>query len=195
MQHFYRDIKGWATFAPLYAEMVEGAPEPPAESHFVEVGSWLGRSAAFMAVEIVNSRKTIRFDCVDPWSDGGPDLAHKAAVLKTPLYELFLRNIEPVKGIVNPVRLRSVEAAARYADASLDFVMVDGSHVYEDVRDDIAAWLPKLKPGATIGFDDMNWPGVQKAVREAFDAERIKMHYGSPRQPPRGRCSWASCLC
>ena len=36
-------------------------------SHFVEIGSWKGRSASYMAVEIFNSRKNIKFDCVDTW--------------------------------------------------------------------------------------------------------------------------------
>ena len=59
------------TFVELYALMVRNAPM---QARFVEVGSWAGRSAAFMGVEILNSGKQIKFDCIDPWYDGGVDL-------------------------------------------------------------------------------------------------------------------------
>ena len=36
-------------------------------AHFVEIGSYKGRSSSYMAVEIVNSGKSITFDCVDTW--------------------------------------------------------------------------------------------------------------------------------
>jgi hypothetical protein len=54
MEHFYQEIEGWFTFDGLYQNMVHGSPE---NSHFVEVGTWKGGSAAFMCVEIINSKK------------------------------------------------------------------------------------------------------------------------------------------
>ena len=45
-------------------------------------------------------------------------------------------------------------------DHSLDFVFLDASHEYKDVKDDIEHWLPKVKIGGTLGGDDMNWKGV-----------------------------------
>jgi len=195
MQHFYRTVPGWATFEPLYFEMVANAPDAPTKSHFVEVGSWLGRSAALMAVEIINSSKPIRFDCVDPWTDGGPDLRHKVAGMKMPIYEQFLRNIEPVKDMIRPIRLPSIEAAATYEDGTLDFVMIDASHAYEDVKADIAAWLPKLKPGGILGFDDFNWSGVKQAVRDMLDPDKLHVYSGPPRPNHAGPCKWAAYTC
>ena len=55
MEHFYQKIgEDWFTYPNLYKKMVSDANE---NSHFVEVGVWKGRSAAFMAVEIINSKK------------------------------------------------------------------------------------------------------------------------------------------
>ena len=65
MNHFYEQIQGWFDFEDLYSDVVKTFPE---ESHFVEVGSWKGKSASFMAVEIHNSKKQIKFDCVDTWN-------------------------------------------------------------------------------------------------------------------------------
>lgn len=163
MNHFYKEVPGWANFISFYRDAVAHAPQ--AGAHFVEIGSWKGRSAAFMAVEIVNSGKQIRFDCVDPWSDGGPDLRHK----KEPdLYGQFLRNIARVRPVITPVRLPSLTAAGFYPEHSLDFVLIDGSHVYEDVRADILAWLPKIKIGGVLAGDDYAWPGVKRACDEIF---------------------------
>ncbi len=65
----------------------------------------------------------------------------------------------------------SVAAAAAVADASLDFVFVDADHSYEGVQGDIAAWLPKLKPGGLLGGHDLDYRprewGVRRAVGEA----------------------------
>jgi predicted O-methyltransferase YrrM len=173
MQHFWRDIKGWASFRELYEEMVKAAPADT-PSHFVEIGSWFGKSAVYMAVEIANSGKPIKFDCVDPWTDGGADLKHKTVGWeKDALYKAFIRNIQPVRHYITAVRERSLDAAPRYEDASLDFVMIDGDHSYEACLADIDAWLPKVKKGGVIAGDDYNWSGVKRAVRDRFDMRDV----------------------
>jgi len=65
MEHFYKDLgENWFTYPGLYSMIVE---KYPTNSHFVEVGVWKGMSAAYMAVEIINSGKNIKFDCIDIW--------------------------------------------------------------------------------------------------------------------------------
>jgi predicted O-methyltransferase YrrM len=67
----------------------------------------------------------------------------------------------------------SSRAAPRFGDASLDFVFIDANHLYENVRSDIRAWWPKVRPGGlVIGHDygvdrdaDGRW-GVRRAVDE-----------------------------
>jgi predicted O-methyltransferase YrrM len=63
----------------------------------------------------------------------------------------------------------SVKAAGKIADGALDFVFIDGDHSYEGVKRDLAAWLPKVKPGGWLmGHDYGNKPdgGVKRAVDE-----------------------------
>lgn len=58
MEHFYKTLgENWFTYPTLYSNMVE---KYPTNSHFVEVGTWKGMSAAYMAVEIINSGKDIK---------------------------------------------------------------------------------------------------------------------------------------
>lgn len=182
MEHFYKTVPGWASFGKLYVEAVRLAPKDQ-PSHFVEIGSWMGRSAALMGVEIHNSGKQIKFDCIDPWHDGGPDLKHKAHLLTEPLFDTFKRNTAPVAQYINAIQKPSLEAVKDYKDGSLDFLMIDGSHVYEDVKADIEAWWPKMKSGAMFAGDDYNWGGVVRAVREFFPPEMLVNIHELPKKP------------
>lgn len=168
MEHFYTTIQGWCNYLPeLYAEMVKEAKDG---AHFVEIGTWKGCSAAFMAVEIINSGKKIKFDCVDTWL-GSDEEVHQTDpyVREGKLYEHFVENMKPVEGYYTAIRLPSVEAAALYDDNSLDFVLIDAAHDYDSVKADIAAWLPKVKIGGVLAGDDYAWgPSVAAAVNDSL---------------------------
>ena len=115
-------------------------------------------------LEIINSGKSIKFDCVDTWGGSADDstpIVHDDSV-----YNEFLNNLKPVAGCFNPVRMLSIEAAELYEDNSLDFVCIDASHDYENVKADIIAWLPKVRSGGILAGDDFPYPGVEKAVKE-----------------------------
>lgn len=168
IEHFYQTIgEDWFPYTNLYSSMVQ---KFPTNSKFVEVGSWKGRSAAFMAVEIHNSGKIIKFDCVDTWKGTETEDYHQndSAVKTNTLYETFLLNIEPVKHIINPIRLSSTEASKLYEDNSLDFVFIDACHEYECVKEDIEHWYPKVKLGGTIAGHDFHYKTVHTAVLEKF---------------------------
>ena len=90
------------------------------------------------------------------------------------LSDEFTVNVSPFD-FIRPVRMTRMEAEMFYADHSLDFVLIDGSHEYRDVCDDITQWLKKLKPGAMLAGDDYAWPGVRQAVDELLpDADIIE---------------------
>lgn len=165
LEHFYQNIgEDWFTYPNLYRTQVERVSD---NAHFVEVGSWKGRSAAFMGVEIWNSGKHIKFDCVDTW-EGSVEHKEYDVIKEQKLYDLFLKNIEPVKAVVNPIRTRSLDAAKNYADGSLDFVFIDASHEYPDVVDDINAWLPKVKVGGVLAGHDVYRDGVSRAAKDTL---------------------------
>jgi len=169
MEHYANNVQGF--FGPedfgFYKMMVEQAPSI---AHFVEVGSFKGRSSSFMAVEIINSKKQIRFDCVDTWQGSEEHQAGQAYqdfdVVQGTLYNAFLNNMKPVEGYFNSIRLPSVDAANRYSDQSLDLVFIDAAHDYESVSADIKAWLPKIKPGGVISGHDREHPPILQSVNE-----------------------------
>jgi predicted O-methyltransferase YrrM len=174
MDHFYYGIEGWFDYQDIYSHMVSTFGN---EAHFVEIGAWKGKSSSFMAVEIANSNKNIKFDVVDTWRGSPEHQVGKAfeskVAIEDKLFDLFQTHMNAVKNYYNPVKLSSLQAVELYADQSLDFVFIDASHEYEYVKQDILAWLPKVKKGGFIGGHDFtpNDPptnGVDTAVKEIF---------------------------
>lgn len=172
MDHYYQNIQGWFNYEAVYDTAVQLAPDT---AHFVEIGSWRGRSTVYLAVTVKNSGKNIRVDAVDTWRGSLAEDVHQQdpSVINDTLYDEFLNNIEPVQDIVTPVRMTSTDAAKRYSDNSLDFVLIDGSHEYQDVVNDITEWLKKVKPGSMLAGDDYEWPGVKQAVSELLPTAEI----------------------
>ena len=171
MDHFYKDVYGFCDYVGLYRKVVEIFPSG---SHFVEVGSFLGKSAVFMAVEIINSGKRIKFDCVDHWR-GSEEHYDNENIDTENLYENFLENIQPVKGVINPVRAESVVASKLYKPNSLDFIFIDASHDERSVREDLTYWMPRLKEDGMIAGDDIDNEGVANAVKWFFDTGKLEI--------------------
>jgi predicted O-methyltransferase YrrM len=141
----------------------------------VELGVLNGQSAACMGVELINH-----------------GLASAQIVLiDTNLPKELEATLAPIAHVLGPKRRGiSWEQAAAFEDASLDYVMIDADHAYEAVAKDIAAWLPKIRPGGILAGHDYTpeIPGVCQAVTEAFETFHISRgeRFRGPRgdQPP-----------
>lgn len=172
MNHFYQNIgpENWFNYEDLYSEMVSLFPS---DSLFVEVGSWKGRSAAYMAVEILNSNKNIKFHCVDTW-EGSPEHSDYEIIKNNKLFETFLSNISPVREKIHVVKMKSVDAAALYDNNSIDFVFIDACHDYDCIDADIKAWLPKIKIGGMLCGHDAGHGPIDLAVAQNLpESKRI----------------------
>ncbi len=174
------DIHGWFDFDGIYYDMVFKAQD---NAKFVEVGSWLGKSACYMGALIKISKKNIRFDCVDVWSDFAAEGAYVPEINDSiasgiSMIDKFKNNMKNagITEYVNPIKSWSWEAAASYEDNSLDFVFLDAAHDYDSVKKDLEAWWPKVN-GYFGGHDYNNSPhGVQMAVNEFFYLLNIKVN-------------------
>lgn len=66
-------------------------------------------------------------------------------------------------------RMSSVAASLLFEKDSLDVVFIDALHTYDACRQDIRAWLPKVKSnGCLCGDDFHDRADIQKAVRKSF---------------------------
>ena len=54
-------------------------------------------------------------------------------------------------------RTRSTQAAATFADKSIDILHVDGNHSLAGVMADVRAWLPRVARGGLLIMDDAGW--------------------------------------
>ena len=171
MDHFYKDVYGFSQ-VDLFALYKKVVKKFDSGAHFVEVGSFLGKSAVYMAVEIINSGKNIRFDCIDHW-EGSEEHSGNDKVNLDTMYEDFLKNIEPVKGVINPIKMSSIEASKLYKPNSLDFIFIDASHDTQSVREDLTYWMPRIKEDGIIAGDDINNTEVASAVMWFFDNEKL----------------------
>ena len=88
--------------------------------------------------------------------------------------EIFDTRMKQFKNM-DKMKMKSSEAVTWFKDKSLDFVYIDGSHWYDDVKQDINLWLPKVKPHSFIGGhdfwitnEDKEHRGVVQAVCEQF---------------------------
>lgn len=160
----YDNIDGWFNFQNLYIDVLGKYQN----GIFVEVGAWEGKSAVFMADKIKRSGKNIKFYVIDIWEP----FWQSGKVEQGVSYESFLKNIEPVKEYITPIKGNSLEICNQFEDGSIDFIFLDSNHDYEHVKKEIALWLPKLKTGGIFAGHDYEWGGVRQAVDESF---RVKV--------------------
>jgi hypothetical protein len=93
MDHIYNQPQfgeDWFDYQDVYSEFARDCPD---NGHIIEIGSWKGKSSVFMAVEIINSNKKIKFDCIDTWLGTANDECHKDIIksINNKLFELFLQ--------------------------------------------------------------------------------------------------------
>ena len=62
-------------------------------------------------------------------------------------------------------------------DQLVDFLYIDGSHEYEDVKADFDNYHSLVRPGGIIGFHDVNHPPVQKLWNEINIPHKSKVHH------------------
>ncbi len=171
---------------------------------FLELGSWKGRSALWLAENILTGRNS-KVVCVDVWDVGqwNSEATETKALLANPqrarqlrvdrLYETFLNNTAHLRRKIVPVRKKTSEALREFVDAGdkFDFVYVDADHSEQAVYEDFRLSLRCLKPGGIVFLDDLSWDSVRRAVhriRKELNLEIVEVgangaYYVSPAGP------------
>lgn len=140
---------------------------------------------------------------VDPWleapSDEYMDASNVGQAEHERFYQETVKRLEKFGDRSEIWRMTSLDAAARVAPQSLDFVYLDARHDYESVKEDLTHWLPKIRPGGVFAGHDYadglrreGLFGVKSAVDEFFGERglRVEQTYvepGTTAGPPR---SW-----
>jgi len=160
-KHFYKDIEGRFDFQDVYSAAVQKAPR---NAIFVEIGTWQGKSAAYLSVEAENSGKNIEIHCIDSftWLNGFDSVEELEKACRGNLKNCSNITIHRRKSTDNPEDVLGGEYA--------DFIYIDANHSYEAVKDDIATWYPFLRVGGVMAGHDYSkrFTGLRCAVAEAF---------------------------
>jgi precorrin-6B methylase 2 len=160
-------VEGW--FWPQEAWALHEAirklwPERPIT--VVEIGSYRGRSTITAGRALLARASGGTLYAIDPQDDDS------FQQLRT---NLTRAGVEPV---VRLIRATSRDARREFRPEPIDLIFIDGSHEYEDVRDDLGQWLPLLRPGGTVALNDPFWWDVARAIRE-------RLGHGGPLRSPR----------
>ncbi len=93
------------------------------------------------------------------------------------LYARILQEMRRYGDRVRFIRKSSVEASHEVEDRSLDLVFIDAVHLYENVKEDIASWWPKVRNTGIIAGDDYHdqFEGVIAAVNESFPPSVLRV--------------------
>lgn len=158
----YQDIEGWFNFQDIYDEAVRTFPSG---SIFVEIGTYLGRSAAYMGQAIKDSGKDILFYTIDTFAPD-PALPDKPIDAR----QRFQRSINDLRlnDYVFSLEGKAVGVKHRFGPRQINFLFIDGAHDYETVKAEIETYLPKMNPNGTIAGHDYDYHEVKRAVNEVF---------------------------
>jgi len=166
----YEDIDGWFSYEWLYDKFVD---ESTNNSTIVEIGSWFGKSTKYLLDKINNSNKDLNLICIDTFKGTQTEELHKEIVGDRSIYQDFYHNVDSPN--INIIKESSHEASKLFSNGSIDYLMIDGDHSYEGVKQDIQDYFYKVKPGGIISGDDYKaFQGVKSSVDEFFVGANTK---------------------
>lgn len=148
-----------------------------------KLGCEVGVERARFSKILCKANPDLKLYGVDPWQFSTDYRQHVSQERLDEFFQETRERMEPFDFQI--IRDFSTKAARRFNDNVLDFVYIDAMHDYKSVKEDIAAWHPKVKKGGIIsGHDyvegiDNDRPdkpsyGVKRAVNEWVEENNIR---------------------
>lgn len=151
-------------FPRYYQAVAESMPDG---ARLIEVGISNGRSIIFLAEALLNLGKSFRLIGVDNLGYGGTEQLSQ-----------IISNIGKA-GLGEHIEflpMDSLVASCKFNDGYFHHVFLDSSHKYQETKQEIRCWLPKLLHARCLSghdyFSEEN-PGVRQAVDEMIPASRL----------------------
>lgn len=136
---------------------------------FVEIGVWRGNSISYLANKLRD--KDVMLFAVDLFEDtpqykDNPELMEDVKVISQLYNEQLIET--NTRHMISDIKEDSTKAADRFLNNSIDFVFLDANHDYDWIKNDILAWLPKVRKGGIIAGHDATRTEVQRVLKHVF---------------------------
>lgn len=137
----------------------------------VEIGSYLGRSLSY----VLQTCRALGIEvyAVDLWVPLGEVFVKFGFPPGT--LDRFQANMKRLgfEHDVHVLQSDSLRAAGHFKDESVDIIMLDTLHTYEQTHQEIEAWMPKLKRGGSFLFHDYtHHPQPHPEYNMVWDVDR-----------------------
>jgi cephalosporin hydroxylase len=136
----------------------------------VEIGTYIGQTAAFMAKVLRHLGHRVPVLSIDPFERFQPDSLNPQGSYSSYINTILSHDVADVCLVL----VAFSEQAAPVVPDRIGVLVVDGSHHYPDVRKDLELYAPKVLPGGIVFVDDYGgaYPDVRRAVDEYFTPDR-----------------------
>lgn len=166
-------IPGWVTSTDrsLILEFLAASGDIVGKGDLAEIGVYMGKSAALIGTSVRPDEEFIVLDLFGSSADDTTNAAENAEQYVALSRERFEAHYLTVhKSLPTVVQAASTAFGDHVRPASLRFIHVDGSHLYDHVAADVRSAQTALSANGVVVFDDIrteHTPGVSAAVWQA----------------------------
>lgn len=167
------DIQGWASTSETFKEvLLEHKPRL-----VIEIGTWKGASAIYMASLLteIHGDRNFEIVCIDTFL-GSVEHWNRTSYLMTlnygrpNLYDVFISNLlyTSTQDVITPFPVDSKNGllTLKHFSVIADLIYIDAGHDYDSVYDDISHSIPILKQDGILLGDDIHHPPIVAACND-----------------------------
>lgn len=184
MKNFFEYQKQTCSWPKCYYGVFSSIINENKYKKVLEVGCAYG----FHTKQVIANTEIESYTMVDPYVPYANDVfsdsvqnVYNDGSMNLPNFDQFLHlvmeELSEYKEKITHIRKPSIEASKDIENESLDAIFIDGDHSYQAVKDDLAAWWPKIRVGGTLCGDDYWMSDVAKAVHEFASENKLEIKF------------------
>jgi len=158
-----------------------------------KVGAEIGVADGRYSEILCKENPGLKLYCIDSWTPYEGNW--RGANYQLNAYKKAEKRLSKYDTVIIPQP--SIEASIDFDDGMLDFVFIDGNHIFDHVMADIIIWSRKVKSGGIVAGHDYTHfknSGVVEAVNKYCEMHRIELRVinrnNSEHKDDRQPCWW-----
>jgi predicted O-methyltransferase YrrM len=176
-QHRFAGVEGFLHDLEGYV-LMQLAAKGGGVGAIVEIGSFMGRSTAFLAAgsKMAGRERVVAVDHFRGSIEhqAGGTFANATLIQHGTTFHRFQQNLQRLGLDDHVITIQNSSAnAAKTWQGPVRLLFIDGDHAYESCRQDFEAWAPFLVPHGLVCFHDVtNYEGVARFYQELLAGRR-----------------------